>query len=45
MLHRSSLVHRFVDDLFVPDFPDFENFLYLEQDPLVVAYTQKHLFT
>ncbi len=45
VLHRSSLVHRFVDDLFVPDFPDFENFLYLEQDPLVVAYTQKHLFT
>jgi hypothetical protein len=29
-----SLVCRFVDDLFVPDFPDFENFdfLYLDQD-------------
>ncbi len=32
MLHRLSLVGRFVDDLFVPDFPDFENFMYLEQD-------------
>ncbi len=31
MLHRLSLVHRFVDDLFVPDFPDFENFMYLDQ--------------
>jgi hypothetical protein len=27
-----SLVRRFVDDLFVPDFPDFENFMYLNQD-------------
>jgi hypothetical protein len=32
VLHRLSLVHRFVDDLFVPDFPDFENFMYLNQD-------------
>jgi hypothetical protein len=32
VLHRLSLVHRFVDDLFVPDFPDFLNFMYLNQD-------------
>jgi hypothetical protein len=31
VLHRLSLVCRFVDDLFVPDFPDFENFIYLDQ--------------
>jgi hypothetical protein len=31
VLHRLSLVRRFVDDLFVPDFPDFENFMYLNQ--------------
>jgi hypothetical protein len=30
VLHRLSLV-RFVDDLFVPDFLDFENFMYLNQ--------------
>ncbi len=28
---RLSMVHRFVDDLLVPDFPDFENFMYLNQ--------------
>ncbi len=27
VLHRLSLLSRFVDDLFVPDFPDFENFM------------------
>ncbi len=32
VLHRLSLVCRFVDDLFVHDFPDFENFMYLDQD-------------
>jgi hypothetical protein len=32
VLHRLSLVHRFVDDLFDPDFPDFVNFMYLNQD-------------
>jgi hypothetical protein len=32
VLHRLSLVRRFVDDLFVPDFPDFVNFMYLNQD-------------
>ncbi len=32
VLHRLSLVCRFVDDLFVPDFPDFLNFMYLNQD-------------
>jgi hypothetical protein len=32
VLHSLSLVRRFVDDLFVPDFPDFENFMYLNQD-------------
>jgi hypothetical protein len=43
LLHRLSLVHRFVDDLFVPDFPDFENFIYLTKALLVAAYTQKPL--
>jgi hypothetical protein len=32
VLHRLSLVCRFVDDLFVPDFPDFVNFMYHNQD-------------
>ncbi len=32
VLHRLSLVRRFVDDLFVPDVPVFENFMYLDQD-------------
>jgi hypothetical protein len=32
MLHRLSLVRRFVDDLFVHNFPHFENFMYLHQD-------------
>jgi hypothetical protein len=32
VLHRVSLVHRFMDDLFVSDFPDFESFMYLDQD-------------
>jgi hypothetical protein len=32
VLHRLSLVCRFVDDLFIPDFPDFLNFMYLNQD-------------
>jgi hypothetical protein len=32
VLHSLSLVHRFVDELFVPDFPDFENFMYSNQD-------------
>jgi hypothetical protein len=32
VVHRLSLVHRFVDDLFVLDFPDFVNFMYLSQD-------------
>jgi len=32
VLHSLSLVRRFVDDLFVPDFLDFENFMYLIQD-------------
>jgi hypothetical protein len=27
-----SLVCRFVGDLFVPDFPDFENFMCLNHD-------------
>jgi hypothetical protein len=29
VLHRLSMVRRFVDDLFVPEFPDVENFMYL----------------
>jgi hypothetical protein len=32
VLHGLSLVRRLVDDLFFPDFPDFENFMYLNQD-------------
>ncbi len=32
VLHRLSLVRRFVDDLFVPDFPDFVKFMYHNQD-------------
>jgi len=32
VLHRLSLVRTFVDDLFVPDFPDFVNFMYFNQD-------------
>jgi hypothetical protein len=32
VLHRLSHVCRFVDDLFVPDVPVFENFMYLDQD-------------
>jgi hypothetical protein len=32
VLHSLSLVRRFVDDFFVPNFPDFENFMYLNQD-------------
>jgi hypothetical protein len=31
VLHSLSLVLRFVDDLFVPHFPDFENFMYFNQ--------------
>ncbi len=31
VLHRLSLVHRFVDDIFVPDFPAFVNSMYLNQ--------------
>jgi hypothetical protein len=31
VLPRLSMVHRFVDELLVPDFPDFENFMYLNQ--------------
>jgi hypothetical protein len=31
VVHRLSLVCGFVDNLFVPDFPDFENFMYLNQ--------------
>ncbi len=34
VLHRLSLVCRFVDDLFVPDFPHFVNFIYLNQDSI-----------
>jgi hypothetical protein len=32
VLHRFYLVCRIVDDLFVADFPDFENFVNLVQD-------------
>jgi hypothetical protein len=29
VLHSLYLVRRFLDDLFVPNFLDFENFMYL----------------
>ncbi len=32
VLHELSLVYRFVDDLFVLNFPNFEIFIYLDQD-------------
>jgi len=32
VLHRLSLVHRIVDDIFVPDFLAFVNSMYLNQD-------------
>jgi hypothetical protein len=32
VLHRLSLVCRFVDDLFIPNFPEFESFMYLDKD-------------
>jgi hypothetical protein len=32
VLHRLYLVCRIVDDLFVADFLDFKNFMYLDQD-------------
>jgi len=32
VLQRLYLLCRIVDDLFVADFPDFENFIYLDQD-------------
>jgi hypothetical protein len=43
VLHRLSLVCRFVDDLFVHDFPDFENFMYLDQDSFSGGIYPKHL--
>jgi hypothetical protein len=43
VLHRFSMVHRFVDDLFVPDFPDFENFMYLNQGSFGSGIHPKHL--
>jgi hypothetical protein len=43
VLHGLSLVHRFVDDLFVPDFPDLRIPCTLTKALLVVAYTQKPL--
>ncbi len=41
MLHSLLLVRRFVDDLFVSNFPDFENFLYLNQDSFGSGIYQK----
>ncbi len=44
VLSRLSLVSRFVDDLFSHDFPEFESFMYLDQDSFGGGiYTQKHL--
>jgi hypothetical protein len=44
VLHRLYLVCRIVDDLFVADFPDFENFMYLDQDSLMVAYIPNNIW-
>ncbi len=41
MLHRLSLVRRSVDDLFVPDFPDFVNFMYLKQNSFGISIYPK----
>jgi hypothetical protein len=43
VLHSLSLVRRFVDDLFVPDFPDLRTSCTLSKTLLVAAYTQKPL--
>jgi hypothetical protein len=43
VLHRLSLVRRFVDDLFVPDFQTLRISCTLTKALLVAAYTQKHL--
>jgi hypothetical protein len=32
MFHSLSLVRKFVDDLFVPNYLNFENFMYLHPD-------------
>jgi hypothetical protein len=43
VLHSLSLVHRFVDDLFVPDFQILRTSCTLTKILLVAAYTQKPL--
>jgi hypothetical protein len=43
VLHSLSLVRRFVDDLFVPDFPDLRTSCTLTKTLLAAAYTQKPL--
>jgi hypothetical protein len=41
VLHGLSLVHRFVDDLFVLDSADFENLMYLDQGSFGVSIYPK----
>jgi hypothetical protein len=44
VLHELSLVCKFVDDLFVLNFSNFESFMYLDQDLFnKIACSQKHL--
>jgi hypothetical protein len=41
VVHSLSMVRRFVDDLFVPNFLDLENFMYLDLDSFRSTITQK----
>jgi len=43
VFHSLSLVRRFMDDLFVPDFPDVENFMYLNLNSFGGSIYQKPL--
>ncbi len=44
VLHELSLVYRFVDDLFILNFSNFEIFMYLDQDSFSkITCSQKHL--
>ncbi len=41
VLHRLSLVHRFVDDIFVPDFPAFVDSMYRNQGSFSIGIYPK----
>jgi hypothetical protein len=41
VLHNLSLVCKFVDDFFVHDFSNFENFMYLKEDSFGSGIYQK----